>query len=256
MEGIKKQLEWRNEEKHKTAINCVEKQNDKNNSDRSPCLNMFRRWIILEPSIFLFLASARMVYFTRQNLFIHVVCRHMNNMTEAECANLTPENRDLVDTHAADLLSNIILLEHVGPIFLCLVSGPFSDRYGRKLPLLVSSAGMTTAYVGYGLLNLLDSDFTMDPRLYLLPSLGISLGGQFFVFFQMFFAYTSDYSNYVQEGDRKFTRFLMAEGSVYFGAVAGSYAGGQQYSLLLLLKLNKIKRVQLLHQQLRRKSTC
>ena len=143
---------------------------------------MFHRWIIFEPSIFLFLASVRFVYFTRQNLFIHVVCRHMSNLTEAECANLTPENRDLVDTHAADHLSNIIMPEHVGPIFLCLVSAPFSDGYGRKLPL-VSSAGMTAAYVGYGLLNLFDSDFTIDPRLYLLPSLGISLGGQFFVSF-------------------------------------------------------------------------
>ena len=88
---------------------------------------------------------------------------------------------------------------------------------------------MTAAYIGYGLLNLIDTDFTMNQHLYLLPSIGISLGGQFFVFFQMFFAYTSDYSNYVQEGDRKFTRFLMAEGSVYFGAVAGSYAGGGSY---------------------------
>ena len=51
--------------------------------------NIFSRWIILEPTIFLFLASARMVYFTRQNLFIHVVCRHTNNLTEDECGNLT-----------------------------------------------------------------------------------------------------------------------------------------------------------------------
>ena len=136
------------------------------------------------------------------------------------------ENRDVVDTHAEELLGHIILLEHIGPVFLCLISGPFSDRYGRKIPLLLSSLGMTASYIGYGLLNLMDPDFPMDPRLYLLPSIGISLGGQFFVFFQMFFAYTSDYSNYVQEGDRKFTRFLIAEGSVYFGAVAGSYAGG------------------------------
>ena len=42
----------------------------------------------------------------------------------------------------------------------------------------------------------------------------------------MFFAYTSDYYNYVKEWDMKLTRFLMAAGSVYFGAVAGSYAGG------------------------------
>ena len=89
---------------------------------------------------------------------------------------------------------------------------------------------MTAAYIGYGILNLVDSEFTMDPRFYLLPSIGISIGGQFFVFFQMFFAYTSDYSNYVQEGDRKFTRFLIADGSVYFGAVAGSYAGGESFA--------------------------
>ena len=80
---------------------------------------------------------------------------------------------------------------------------------------------------------------------------------------QMFFAYTSDYSDSQQEGNRKFTRwsfvqspelqdimqiaaqswrgyiqgrynlcfrFIMAEGSVYFGAVAGSYASGLCYA--------------------------
>ena len=33
-----------------------------------------------------------------------------------------------VSTEAASLLENILLLEHVGPIVLCLVAGPFSDR--------------------------------------------------------------------------------------------------------------------------------
>ena len=32
----------------------------------------YRRWIVLEPTIFLFLVSGRMVYFTRTNLFIDV----------------------------------------------------------------------------------------------------------------------------------------------------------------------------------------
>ena len=216
-----------------TVVEAEDKNTDDLKCDKISCKQklslgpFFTRWVILEPTIFLFLASARMVYFTRQNLFIHVVCRHMNNMTEKECAHLTPKNRDLVDTHAADLLSNIILLEHIGPIVLCFFSGAFSDKYGRKMPLLVSCAGMTVAYIGYAILNMVDTDFTLNQHLYLLPSIGISFGGQFFVFFQMFFAYTSDYSNHVREGDRKFTRFLIAEGSVYFGAVAGSYAGGK-----------------------------
>ena len=32
----------------------------------------YRRWVVLEPTIFLFLVSGRMVYFTRTNLFIDV----------------------------------------------------------------------------------------------------------------------------------------------------------------------------------------
>ena len=34
--------------------------------------SFYRRWIVLEPTIFLFLVAARMVYFTRANLFIDV----------------------------------------------------------------------------------------------------------------------------------------------------------------------------------------
>ena len=32
----------------------------------------YRRWVVLEPTIFLLLVSGRMVYFTRTNLFIDV----------------------------------------------------------------------------------------------------------------------------------------------------------------------------------------
>ena len=50
-------------------------------------LTFLNKWIILEPSIFLFLMSARMVYFTRQNLFIDVVCMGMAN--QHTCQNMT-----------------------------------------------------------------------------------------------------------------------------------------------------------------------
>jgi len=89
---------------------------------------------------------------------------------------------------------------------------------------------MSLTYAGYGILVTIDPKHDLPSYYYMLPSLGISLGGQFFVFFQMFFAYTSDYSDSQQEGNRKFTRFIMAEGAVYFGAVAGSYASGLCYA--------------------------
>ena len=50
-------------------------------------LSFLNKWIILEPSIFLFLMSARMVYFTRQNLFIDVVCTGMADQNT--CQNMS-----------------------------------------------------------------------------------------------------------------------------------------------------------------------
>ena len=100
-------------------------------------------------------------------------------------------------------------------------------RYGRKLPLLLSCLGMSLTYAGYGILVTIDPKhkwvttdpkhkwdttdpkhkwFTTDPKhkyflwswslprlpsyYYMLPSLGISLGGQFFVFFQVYCLHT------------------------------------------------------------------
>ena len=66
-------------------------------------------------------------------------------MTEAQCDNPTNETKKMVlnlsQTHfnpfflaqvskeAASMLEDILLLENVGPIILCLLAGPFSDRW-------------------------------------------------------------------------------------------------------------------------------
>ena len=141
------------------------------------------------------------------------------------------EFKDKVAIEAADMISIILRIENIGPIILCILSGPVSDRFGRRLPLLLSCCGMLASYVGYFVLSLQDPLHKMPQSTYILPSIGISLGGQFFVFFQMFFAYTSDVSEEKRESaDYKFRRFIIAEGSVYFGAVTGSYVAGLMYS--------------------------
>ena len=141
------------------------------------------------------------------------------------------EFKDKVAIEAADMISIILRIENIGPIILCILSGPVSDRFGRRLPLLLSCFGMLASYVGYLVLSLQDPLHKLPQAHYILPSIGISLGGQFFVFFQMFFAYTSDVSEEKRESaDYKFRRFIIAEGSVYFGAVTGSYVGGLMYT--------------------------
>ena len=116
------------------------------------------------------------------------------------------------------------------------------------MPLLVSSLGMAATYLAYTLLAALDPAHRLPHQFYILPSIGISVGGQFFVFFQMFFAYTSDISDTRgEDSNTKFTRFIIAEvfsihsrlsaslapcfqGSVYFGAVIGSYVAGVMFA--------------------------
>ena len=68
----------------------------------------------------------------------------------------------------------------------------------------------------YGLLAIFDHAHRLHKLFYILPSIGISAGGQFFVFFQMFFAYTSDIADVRGEDSKtKFSRFLIAEVCVY-----------------------------------------
>lgn len=102
-------------------------------------IKALRKWVILEPTIMLFLMSARMVYFTRLNLFLDVVCREMKNLT---CDNLTQvqshhsnadrsqctfaflqSQKDLVHQEGAELISTVLRIENIGPILLCVLTG-------------------------------------------------------------------------------------------------------------------------------------
>ena len=257
-----------------------------------------------------------------------VVCCGMKNMTEAQCGNLTTETKKQVEwevesnhkdkdkdkeqrqrseciseistctsldhqvsTEAASMLEDILLLEHVGPIVLCLLAGPFSDRwhcfilnnhethrYGRKLPLLLSCLGMSLTYAGYGILVTIDPKhkWVSQPVLLLSPAYHPTIiccllwespweasslsSSRFFNRMLRFWSKSVESANKsspinvrcslptratTQTASKKAIeslqgeilsnstpcfRFIMAEGSVYFGAVAGSYASGLCYA--------------------------
>ena len=126
------------------------------------------------------------------------------------------------------MLEDILLLENVGPIILCLLAGPFSDRWDCLITSFDTLADLrrysslnqfcaqvwpeTTTFTlllgnesdlcwiwsscyhrshtqvshSFKVLATLSISLRLPSFYYMLPSLGISLGGQFFVFFQVF----------------------------------------------------------------------
>ena len=71
----------------------------------SQFVDLVKKWIILEPSIFLFLMSARMVYFTRQNLFLDVVCMEMADTKT--CLNMTQVRTDRLTVRTQRFLPGV-----------------------------------------------------------------------------------------------------------------------------------------------------
>ena len=89
-------------------------------------IKALRKWVILEPTIMLFLMSARMVYFTRLNLFLDVVCREMKNLT---CDNLTQVQSHYSNTDRSQCSAPLPSPEPEGP---CSPGGGGADLHGAQ----------------------------------------------------------------------------------------------------------------------------
>ncbi|XP_070135388.1 lysosomal proton-coupled steroid conjugate and bile acid symporter SLC46A3 isoform X2 [Drosophila bipectinata] len=101
--------------------------------------------ISVEPTMFLYMFAFMITSVVEQNFFLYKSCRVNNNFTEEICRNINlPENKVFKD---ASLKTNAWFLQwenisaHVFPIILALFLGSFSDRRGRKLPLLIGLFG-------------------------------------------------------------------------------------------------------------------
>lgn len=101
--------------------------------------------ISVEPTMFLYMFAFMITSVVEQNFYLYKSCRVNNNFTEEVCRNLNrPENKEFKDqslqTNAWFLQWNDISA-HIFPIILALFLGSFSDRRGRKFPLLMGLVG-------------------------------------------------------------------------------------------------------------------
>lgn len=101
--------------------------------------------VSIEPVMCLYIIGVRLPEIPIENLLIYKVCRQEHYNTTV-CDNLLSDNqyffdKVIVQQSLADWKIYIDLMLSVPMLFLSIVVGPWSDKFGRKAPLLVPILG-------------------------------------------------------------------------------------------------------------------
>ncbi|XP_017043048.1 proton-coupled folate transporter [Drosophila ficusphila] len=181
--------------------------------------------ISVEPTMFLYMFAFMITSVVEQNFFLYKSCRVNNNFTEEICRNLNkPENKEFKDQ---SLLTNAWFLQwenisaHIFPIILALFLGSFSDRRGRKLPLLMGLVGKFV-YSSMVVVNARMPTWPVQNIIYsaTLPS---ALTGADVAIFASCFAYISDISTLQQRTIRVTILDVVYLSAMPLGVALGSH---------------------------------
>ncbi|XP_055300087.1 proton-coupled folate transporter [Sitodiplosis mosellana] len=159
------------------------------------CWSWFR-YITVEPTMFLYMFAFQLTSVVEQDLFVKKACLVNHNFTEEICDNL----KNYTDTFYKEVqitVSTFHQWNHIaGYIFTIVIAlfiGSWSDRRGRKIPLLIGLTGKLIYVLGL-LLNIYNDKWPVEYIIYTatLPS---ALTGVDIAIFASAFAYISDVSS-------------------------------------------------------------
>ncbi|XP_022255399.1 proton-coupled folate transporter-like [Limulus polyphemus] len=224
---------------HLSEVNMEEKRNKSSfttNSENPKVKNIKvsraqRVWNIvtgltIEPFLILFMFGQSMRMVTLQNLLLDKSCLQFFNFSDDVCANLSLHNytqeKDQVLIVANNYNLYDILISSGPAILLSVVVGPWSDKHGRKLPLIVAASGTALDHFSC-LLNVIYFD---APVLYVvLSSIPSGFTGSMVIIMSSVFSYISDNTS---EEDRT-VRFFILQTCLILAGPAGTATGGQLF---------------------------
>lgn len=159
-----------------------------------------------------------------ENLQMDKICHVNLNLTAEVCANLShypEENLKLQQSFSMFGMYNGIIMAFI-PLFFILFMGAWSDKYGRKVPLVIAIIGHLCWAAGY----LINSWMTHWPVEYILiAALMDSLGGGNVSFLTAANAYISD----VTSEETRTSRVGFANSIWYLGGPIGTLLGTYIY---------------------------
>lgn len=181
--------------------------------------------ISVEPTMFLYMFAFMFTSVVEQEFFVQKACRVNHNFSAEICANINAnENKEhkqqVLDTTASfHQWENIAA--HVFPIIIALFLGSFSDRRGRKFPLLLGLVGKLI----YSVMIVVNAKMTNWPVEYIIytATLPSALTGADVAIFASCFAYISDITTLAQRTIRVTILDVIYLMAIPTGVALGSY---------------------------------
>lgn len=117
---------------------------ERNKRKRNWCLPCFRH-VTVEPVITFYMLAFMITTVVEQSFFVNKACRVNHKFNETVCQNLHKPEYSTSNTEVQKTVSTFLqwnnIAGHIIPIFLALFMGAWSDRRGRKLPLILGLIG-------------------------------------------------------------------------------------------------------------------
>ncbi|XP_034480619.1 proton-coupled folate transporter isoform X2 [Drosophila innubila] len=181
--------------------------------------------ISVEPTMFLYMFAFMITSVVEQNFFLQKACRVNNNFTAEICDNINDPKNEAYKKQSLDTTAWFHQWEnisaHVFPIILALFLGSFSDRRGRKLPLLM---GLVGKFI-YSSMVVVNAKMPTWPVEYIIytATLPSALTGADVAIFASCFAYISDITTLQQRTIRVTILDVVYLTAMPTGVALGSY---------------------------------
>lgn len=165
---------------------------------KSTSASPYARLISVEPTMFFYMFAFMTTTVVEQDFFLQKACRVNNNFSAEICDHIKDSNNSeykrQVQLTTARFYQWESITAHVFPIILALFLGSFSDRRGRKFPLLMGLCGK----LFYSLMIVLNARMTSWPLEYVLytATLPAAITGADVAIFASCFAYISDITTF------------------------------------------------------------
>ncbi|GFT10440.1 proton-coupled folate transporter [Nephila pilipes] len=180
----------------------------------------------VEPFLFLVMFGLNSRLITLQSLFHDRACRISLNFSHEICDHLDDEENYIEQIHAVKYGNNLynvfIMISTVPALVMATFLGPWSDRYSRKYPLLLATAGVT---IDTTLQAVITAFPNASPYWYLLSASISGLSGGIIIIMSSTYSYMSDITD---ERSRQ-SRFAILEFFTIMATPVGSFIGGQVF---------------------------